>query len=227
MKYLLIMFFVTSFFETQVLKTYNIENQYLSNLGILVGWFLQEYVKETYNLTGGKFFITNSELKNKIILKIITFCYNFIDTIYLLTLFEISFYLSSIYLILNIYNSQYQNAKYSEIFKLWGIITCIYAINNTLDFYFLLKPLVIFSFYLIITIEIIVIFYIFYVLILKIKTLKNLCFVIKTLMLKILFITLFLFLLINMLFDSYCTNFLKETYFKFLILFITIEKCRL
>ena len=125
MKYLVLGFLTTFSFENQVLKNYDPNNQKLSTLGIVLEWIFQEFIKDAFSLTGGKFFITNSELKNQIILKALCLIDSIISIVYLSTLTEIFFYISLMYgMCVN--KVKYINKKNLKIIKL---VFCFISLN--------------------------------------------------------------------------------------------------
>jgi len=213
MHYLLIGFFTTIFFENQIVKNYDMNNQNLSIKGIFIGWFFQEYLKETYNLTAGKFFITNSELKYKIILKFLILLNNILNILYLLTLIELFLYLSLIYLIL-ILN------KKTLIYKISLYIFVFYLVGNFVDILFLLKPFCFFFINLFKCSVIIILYYIIESFFLN-YNLKKIWLINKTLLLKLFYQTFFIFLFLTLCsiqINFFCNNPLKEVCFKLLLL---------
>ena len=219
MRYLVLGFFITFFFKNQIFKNYNINNQKISTSGIFSGWIFQEYIKGTFNLTGGKFLITNWELKDQIVLKILDLLNNILNIIYLSTLTEIFFYLSLIYFVC-INKLKHVPKKHLKIIKL--IFCFIYLHDTFLDIIFLITPFFLFLVILFNLSVLILNWYILYLFLLKKVYLKKTLVIAKTIGNKTFFYTFFtiLFLILNdMQLDFFCNNLPKEIYFKFLFLF--------
>ena len=219
MKYILLGVFITLFFENQIIQFYDKNSVQNSTIGTFIGWFLEEYIKETFNLTGGKFYLTSFDLKNQIILNILAFSFTSYNFVYILTLIEELIHISLFYLIYFNITTQFKISKYLKFFGVCLFV--IYFNNKFLNTLFLLMPFIftfiIFCFFC----YIFICYFIIYSYLSKNKYLKVLLIVIKILLSKIfyyLIFSLFLFLLFNFELNFTCNNFMKETFLKTIFL---------
>ena len=155
---------ISYIFESLVVKLYkdNFSNKDMSILGIIIGWLVQEHVRNDFYITGGKRFMVNQDFRNQFLTNILKVTRNFIFWSYLKIFFELGgIFILLLFFFLFYFFSTIKNrtitlsyfkvlySKYTSylsfnckikrfefyIILLWTIVTLFFVVKKSLNAY--------------------------------------------------------------------------------------------
>ena len=199
----------------------------------ILGWFLQEHIREDFNMTAGKRFMVNADFRNKFLINIVKITRNFIIWSHLITILELITLIFTIFFLLYLtgihvcsrYGKEYNYTRKDFLLFLFvslliyqlGQIYCIF------DFYFIGQPLCIcFSTFCIVIFVLLNIYLLYiYVYFFKSKHYNN--FKKKFYIMKFFFYLIFSFMILYILYkiiiyenksnNNFCQELLIKTFF--------------
>jgi len=104
---------VSIIFEYLIIKLHvdNLSNKNIPFLGIVLGWLLQEHIRQDFNMTGGKRFMLKNDFRNRFITQSVKVIRNSIFWIYILNILELGTFILSFSFLLYILTKNFWNFK--------------------------------------------------------------------------------------------------------------------
>ena len=167
------------FFEYLIIELFKKKLLYkkLAFFEVVFGWLFQEYIKQNFNITSGKYFILKQDFRNFFITQIVLIIKNFLFWIHIINIFELgTFILCISNLLMVIYygynlneklkSVQYVNFRTFDFFKnnSKNILILIYFLlllkfYSHLDFFLIMKLCTLHLYILCIIISFFIVFY--------------------------------------------------------------------
>lgn len=153
----------------------------MSLFEIILGWFFQEYLRQDFNVTGGKRFMLKKDFRNKFIIQIIQIIKNVIFWAYVINILKLGILIVSLiytFYIISNYNMKTLKIYKKELFVVLGLLiffkSVISKVYSLFNFIFITKLFFLFVFmisYFVFCFGILyfIYFYLFYILFRKLN----------------------------------------------------------